>query len=284
MYGIEEKKYIGHEVKILDKGFVRLVDYMGSDDLVVRAARISYNNKGKSKDEALIDYLIRNEHLSPFEMVEFIFHVKVPIFVARQIFRHRTASFNEISGRYVQLKEEFFIPSEFRSNTKSNKQESEEVFDQEKYNSMTKTLETIYENSKTAYNDLLNLGLARELARTVLPLGTYTEFFYKQDLRNLLHFIRLRLDAHAQKEVRSVAEAFAFFVKNIVPITWDAFERNVLKSVRITSEDLDYIDLRTLSLKKEPPSKTKKEELLRLLNFLTMTLANKENKELLEEA
>lgn len=250
------------EIKVLDKGFVRLVDYMGSDQLIVQAARVSYNFKGKSKDEALIDYLMRNEHMSPFEMVEFVFHLKVPIFVARQIFRHRTASFNEISGRYVKLEDEFYIPNEFRTNSKANKQSSIEENNTEKLLKTMKIFDETYKYVYKNYQEMLDEGLAREVARSLLPLGTYTMFFFKQDLRNLMNFLRLRLDDHTQKETREVARAIASFVAKIVPITWRAFLKHQLNVVKLSEDDVKHIDFTNLTIvNKEDLSATKLEEL-----------------------
>lgn len=250
------------EIKVLDKGFVRLVDYMGSDQLIVQAARVSYNFKGKSKDEALIDYLMRNEHMSPFEMVEFVFHFKVPIFVARQIFRHRTASFNEISGRYVKLEDEFYVPSEFRTNSKANKQSSTEENNTEKLLKTMKVFDETYKYVYKNYQEMLDEGLAREVARSLLPLGTYTMFFFKQDLRNLMNFLRLRLDDHTQKETREVARAIASFVAKIVPITWRAFLKHQLNAVKLSEDDVNHIDFTNFTIiNKGELSETKLEEL-----------------------
>lgn len=254
----------GDEIQVLDKGFVRLVAVLGNDDLIANAARVSYKFKSKQDNDKLIEYLIRNDHWSPFEMVEFIFMLKVPIFVARQIFRHRTASFNEISGRYVQMDEEFFIPSEFRTNKSANKQTS--ISEDVDYD--FSLVEKSHQSSFDTYKQLLESGLARELARVVLPLGTYTMFYYKQDLRNLFNFLRLRLDEHAQKEIREVANAMKHFVATYVPSAWAAFEKHVLNSVRLSEEDLKYIDLTTLTIKKVPESKTYLEELKKKLEFL----------------
>ena len=247
----------GKEIKILDKGFVKLVDYMGNDELVVSAARVSYNFKGKREDHKLIDFLIRNEHMTPFEMVEFVFLVKVPIFVARQIFRHRTASFNEISGRYVQLSDEFFIPQKLRKNKSANKQVSEEEnFANE--GELIKEIEDTYNYIYEKYTHLLEQGVAREIARIILPLGTYTMFYFKQDLRNLFNFIRLRTAPDAQKEVREVANAISSIVKEIVPISFAAFEKHILNSVKLSPEDMKYIKIEKTF---DPDSATQKEEL-----------------------
>lgn len=269
---MEELK--GKRIDVLDKGFVELVDYMGSDELIVNAARVSYGGKKKNSDKSLIEYLIRNDHTSPFEMVEFIFRIKVPIFVARQIFRHRTASFNEISGRYTVYEEEFFVPKDYRKNTKKNRQSSEviDILDE----NLIKEIKNSFKGSFALYKKLLDYGLARELARVVLPLSTYTLFYYKQDLKNLLHFLKLRLDYHAQKEIREVANAMLYFVKQVVPITWEAFEKYKLKKVEITEVDLQSLpkekqNLLMAILEDLPnylPSSTRKEELISQLDTL----------------
>jgi len=232
-------------VKVLDKGFVRLVDVMGDDHAIVQAARVSYGPGTKTvrEDAALIDYLMRHEHWSPFEMVEFKFHVKAPIFVARQWFRHRTASVNEISGRYSVLKDEFYFPSyeNWRSQSTTNKQGSvnqvPEKFLHEDYAEIAKFLAQGYQ----MYQHLMYLGVAREMARMILPLNTYTEFYWKQDLRNLLNFIKLRIDHHAQYEIREYAKAIAEIVKQVVPVAWSSFENHHLRGTRLSGDELGVI-------------------------------------------
>ena len=231
------------QVNVLDKGFVRLVDVMGNDQAIVQAARVSYGEGTKTvrEDSALIDYLMRHQHTSPFEMVEFKFHVKAPIFVARQWFRHRTASVNEISARYSVIKDEFYVPEKFRKQSKVNKQASE-GFLEEPDNSYS---EDIYrysvEKSFEHYNSLLKLGVSRELARAVLPVSTYTEFYWKQDLHNLLHFLKLRLSEDAQFEIREYAKAISEIVKEMVPITWKAFEEHVLFAKRFSKTEIEVL-------------------------------------------
>ena len=236
------------EVPVLDKGFVRLVDVMGDDNAIVQAARVSYGEGTKTvrEDAALIDYLMRHEHWSPFEMVEFKFHVKAPIFVARQWFRHRTASVNEISGRYSLMREEFYVPdqADWRFQSPTNKQGSEgslmEVDDRAASLALQGYLARV-KQSYEGYRLLLDLGVAREQARMVLPLSLYTEFYWKQDLRNLLHFIRLRSDPHAQKEIREYALAIAEIVKSVVPLSWSSFENHHLKGVRLSGDEVSAI-------------------------------------------
>jgi thymidylate synthase (FAD) len=226
------------ELKILDRGFVRLVQAMASDNLIVQAARTSYKWVKKSSDESLIDYLVRNEHSSPLEFAEFIFHVKVPIFVARQMFRHRTASISEVSARYTKVEDEYYHP-QWRMQSKSNRQCSAEevILDV----NMDKEYEDLQKQSYVTYEKLLAKGVSREVARSCLPVAYYTQFYWKQDLRNLLHFIRLRMDYHAQYEVRVVAEAFTYFVQKYCPITYKSFMNNIVNSVRFTSHEIQLL-------------------------------------------
>ncbi len=227
-------------IHVLDQGFVRLVEVMGSDAAIVQAARVSYGQGTKSvrEDAALIDYLMRHRHTSPFEMVEFKFHVRAPIFVARQWFRHRTASVNERSLRYSESEEAFYHPQGWRRQARNNKQGSEGIFENAEADA---ALENAYRSAYAAYQKLLSLGVAREEARVVLPVGLYTEFYWKQDLHNLLHFIQLRLDAHAQYEIRVYAGAIAEFVKRHVPLAWRAFEEHVLHATTISRTEREIL-------------------------------------------
>ena len=256
------------EIKILDKGFVRLVDVLGSDELIVNAARTSYKWKKKSTDEQLIDYLVRNEHSSPLEFGEFVFHVKVPIFVARQMFRHRTASVSEISARYTVVEDEFYLPEYFRTQSTTNKQSSgETIEDKNLVNEYEEKVSSLY----SYYQFLLQNNVAKEMARMILPLSAYTQFYWKQDLRNLLHFIRLRADYHAQLEIQEVANAFSLFVKEKFPLTYAAFERNVLNAVKFTQEEIsllfDEVTISTLE-EKVNNSSLKGSKLLEILEKL----------------
>jgi len=256
------------EIKILDKGFVRLVDVLGSDELIVNAARTSYKWKKKSTDEQLIDYLVRNEHSSPLEFGEFVFHVKVPIFVARQMFRHRTASVSEISARYTVVEDEFYLPEYFRTQSTTNKQSSgETIEDKNLVNEYEEKVSSLY----SYYQFLLQNNVAKEMARMILPLSAYTQFYWKQDLRNLLHFIRLRADYHAQLEIQEVANAFSLFVKEKFPLTYAAFERNVLNAVKFTQEEIsllfDEVTVSTLE-EKVNNSSLKGSKLLEILEKL----------------
>jgi len=216
------------EFKVLDRGFVRLVDYMGNDDAIVQAARVSYGagTKKVSEDRGLIRYLMRHRHTTPLEMVEFKFHVKLPIFVARQWIRHRTANVNEYSGRYSLMKEEFYIPpkEEIRFQSTVNKQgrDETEVPDELKER-FVEFLRTTQAESYAEYAALVEAGLARELARIGLPLSMYTEWYWKIDLHNLFHFLNLRMDPHAQQEIRDYAIIMADMVKTVCPMAYEAF-------------------------------------------------------------
>ncbi|WP_448567606.1 FAD-dependent thymidylate synthase [Thermus sp.] len=224
-------------IPVLDKGFVRLVEVMGDDAAIVQAARVSYGEGTKSfrEDKALIDYLMRHRHTSPFEMVVFKFHVKAPLFVVRQWFRHRTASVNEISGRYSVLKEEFYEPEVWRRQAKRNKQGSEGALLDEEATALLKETEA---RAYAAYQALLEKGVAREMARMVLPLNLYTEFYWKQDLHNLFHFLKLRLAPEAQWEIRQYAKAIAEMVKAHVPMAWESYEEHVLEGQSLSRTEL----------------------------------------------
>jgi len=232
-------------IKVLDHGFVRLVDVMGNDASIVQAARVSYGKGTKTlhKDRGLIRYLMRHEHMSPFEMCEIKFHIKVPIFVHRQIVRHRTANRNEYSMRYSKAIEDYYIPDYNRMNVqdRKNHQSSDEQSVIDGADVLSGLMDTIAEESFKVYTVLINSGLAREVSRTVLPLSMYTEEYWKMDLRNLLHFLHLRLDSHAQYEIRQFAKAVAQIVKAWVPVTWEAFEDYVLNAVTFSAPELECL-------------------------------------------
>jgi thymidylate synthase (FAD) len=236
----------GKRIDCLDKGFVRLVDYMGDDSSIVQAARVSYGKGTKSlrADRELIRYLMRHRHTSPFEMVEFKFHVKLPIFVARQWIRHRTANVNEYSGRYSEMKDEFYMPDleQIRTQNQVNRQGRSDIRlpleEAQKIKDMLdKTQKKLYEE----YQTFLGQDIARELARINLPLSTYTEWYWKIDLHNLLHFLKLRLDEHAQYEIRVYANKMAELIKPIVPMTYEAFEDYLLESLSFSKQELSVI-------------------------------------------
>jgi len=235
--GLEERLFELHPV--LDHGFVRVVDYMGDDAAIVQAARVSYGKgtRSVSNDRGLIRYLVRHRHTTPLEMCEIKLHVKLPIFVARQWIRHRTANVNEISGRYSILDREFYLPDpeQVKAQSATNRQGRGEVLTPEQAEHVRSLLRRDALQTFETYDALLNDAgegeprdagqpqLARELARTNLTLGTYTQWYWKIDLHNLLHFVGLRADAHAQYEIRVYADVIADLVAAWVPLAWEAF-------------------------------------------------------------
>lgn len=231
---------------VLDKGFIRLVDYLGSDQRIVQSARVSYGEGTKTvrQDKGLINYLLRNDHTSPFEQVVFTFHVKAPIFVARQWVRHRTARMNEISGRYSVMKDECYVPAADKIALQSddNKQgRKAEPVDAETAAKVQAMLEKNSEETFRTYNELLEMGIAREIARINLPLSMYTEFYWEIDLHNLFHFLALRLDGHAQYEIRAYAEVMFEIVKAVCPLAAEAFENHKLGGRSFSKRELEAI-------------------------------------------
>ncbi len=231
------------EYKVLDKGFVRLVDYMGGDDRIVQAARVSYGAGTKSyrEDAGLIDYLLRHEHTSPFEQVILTFHVKLPIFVARQWIRHRTARVNEVSGRYSIMKDEFYVPAraDLALQSEDNKQgRRDEALDEAMAGKVTAILQSGQRRAYEEYSALVDQGLAREIARINLPLSLYSEWYWQIDLHNLFRFLALRLDAHAQKEIRLYAQAMLDITRAVAPRAAESFERHSLNGVRFSGAEM----------------------------------------------
>ena len=225
-------------IKCLDKGFVRLVDSMGGDDAIVQAARVSYG-QGTSKvsqDRGLIRYLMRHRHTTPFEMVEFKFHCKMPIFVARQWVRHRTANINEYSLRYSEARDEFYMPDPEHIQFQSalNKQGRMGEVSTELKQKVLDSFKEISERSFAIYSELNEAGVARELARSILPVNLYTEWYWKNDLHNLLHFVGLRSDSHAQYEIRVFSDAMGEFVKSVAPFAWEAYQDYVVNGMRFS--------------------------------------------------
>ncbi len=225
----EAEAILDKEYPVLDKGFVRLVDYLGSDSRIVQAARVSYGEGTKTyrQDKGLIAYLLRNGHTSPFEQVNLTFHIKMPIFVARQWIRHRTARVNEISGRYSIMADEAYIPEPQHINLQSddNKQgRAPEPVDAELQQKVIDILQKDQQRAFEAYHALLDLGIARELARVDLPLSLYTQWYWQMDLHNLFHFLQLRLDSHAQYEIRVYAQIILNIVRKVCPLACAAFE------------------------------------------------------------
>lgn len=238
----EAEALLDQEIRVLDKGFVRLVDYLGGDARIVQAARVSYGpgTKTVSEDAALIDYLLRNEHTSPFEQVVMTFHIKTPIFVARQWVRHRTARMNEISGRYSVMADEFYVPDpeDVRKQSKSNKQgRSDDPISDEARQEFLDTLQADQAAVYARYESYIGHDIARELARVNLPLSLYTQFYWQIDLHNLFHFLKLRLDSHAQKEIRVYGEALAICAQAVAPMAYAAFEKHILGGIRLSQDE-----------------------------------------------
>lgn len=234
------------EYPVLDHGFVRLVDYLGSDERIVQSARVSYGAGTKSyrQDKGLIAYLLRNDHTSPFEQVNFTFHIKMPIFVARQWIRHRTARVNEISGRYSVMESEHYLPARDQINLQSedNKQgRAAEAVSDEVADTVLSILAADQKRSYESYEALLEMGIARELSRINLPLSLYTEWYWQMDLHNLFHFLSLRLDSHAQYEIRVYARIILEMVRLVCPIATEAFENYKLGSTTLTRREMDAV-------------------------------------------
>jgi thymidylate synthase (FAD) len=242
---------------VLDHGFIRVIDYMGDDSAIVQAARVSYGKGTKmiSEDRGLINYLMRHRHSTPFEMCEIKFHVKLPIFIARQWIRHRTANVNEYSARYSILDKEFYIPSpdQLAAQSATNRQGRGQVLEGE---DAKRVLDLLREDALKAYDhyeEMLNEdssgnildpnrpGLARELARINLPANYYTQWYWKIDLHNLMHFISLRADSHAQYEIRVYAEVLRTILKMWLPLTYDAFMDYRVGATSLSAKGLSVV-------------------------------------------
>jgi len=235
----ELEKILYEAMPVLDHGFIRVIDYMGDDTSIVQSARVSYGKGTKkvSTDSGLIKYLMRHWHTTPFEMCEIKYHVKLPIFIARQWIRHRTANVNEYSARYSILDKEFYLPSfgNLAAQSKSNRQGRGEVLEGDQAKEVLGLLKKDAEKTYNDYEMMLNerfdgttidenkKGLARELARMNLTLNTYTQWYWKTDLLNLMNFLRLRADSHAQYEIRAYADSMLDTLKKWVPTTYEAF-------------------------------------------------------------
>ena len=241
----ELEKILCKTIPVLDHGFIRVVDYMGNDSSIVQAARVSYGagTKQVNEDRGLINYLMRHGHTTPFEMCEIKLHIKLPIFVMRHWVRHRTANINEYSARYSVLSNEFYIPelSKIAGQSKTNKQgRADDQMSSEDKSEIAKTLSEFSEKAYEKYSHMLNdLGLTRELARTILPVNVYTEMYWKIDLHNLFHFLRLRADSHAQYEIQCYANAILNIVRLWVPFAYDAFINYRKNSVRVSKKCID---------------------------------------------
>ena len=244
-------------IEVLDHGFIRVIDYMGDDSSIVQSARVSYGKGTKkiSNDKGLIKYLMRHRHSTPFEMCEIKFHIKLPIFIARQWIRHRTANVNEYSARYSILDKEFYIPSAENLAEQSainNQGRGDALTDDEASNViqiLKKDAEQTYSNYETLLNessegniiDESKSGIARELARMNLTLNTYTQWYWKIDLNNLLHFLALRADDHAQYEIRVYADAMLDIVKKWVPLTYEAFEDYRIGGTELSAKEVNLM-------------------------------------------
>lgn len=224
-------------------GFVRLVDHYGDDQRIVDAARVSYatGTKKVRDNEGLINYLMRHRHTSPFEMVDFTFHVKAPIYVMRQMIRHRTHSANEISGRYSVLTHECYIPDSLRVQSETNKQGGSDLLNIDKNDKYQNAITNQLEDTYSLYEEMIEEGVSRELARAILPVATMTEYYWKQNLHNLFHFLKLRKDSHAQQEIRDLAYAMSDIVAEIVPITYDAWQNHIEHAITFSHDELNTI-------------------------------------------
>ncbi len=241
-------------IEVLDHGFVRVIDYMGDDSSVVQSARVSYGKGTKkiSNDQGLIKYLMRHRHSTPFEMCEIKFHIKLPIFIARQWIRHRTANVNEYSARYSILDKEFYIPSaeNLAAQSQINNQGRGDALTDDEASNVIQILKNDAEQTYANYETLLNenssggvldegkSGIARELARMNLTLNTYTQWYWKIDLNNLLHFLALRADDHAQYEIRVYADVMLDLVKKWVPLTYEAFEDYRMGGTELSAKEI----------------------------------------------
>jgi thymidylate synthase (FAD) len=235
-------------INCLDHGFIQLIDSMPRENLdgeICKSARLSYNNLEKqttlSEDRNLIRYLFRNKHTSPFEMVEFKFLCKMPIFVARQWARHRTANINEQSARYSELESDFYVPENFRKQSTTNKQGGEEFFSKEVNENLQKQLSLNCNDAYEIYKSNLKVGVSKELARIILPVNFYTKWVWKIDLHNLLHFLTLRSDSHAQYEIRVYANAILAIIEKLVPLTFEAWEDYRKEAMTLSKLEIDAI-------------------------------------------
>ena len=252
---LEEVLY--EPISVLDHGFIRVIDYMGDDAAIVQAARVSYGRgtKQAQNDAGLINYLMRHRHTTPFEMCEIKYHIKLPIFIARQWIRHRTANVNEYSARYSILDKEYYIPApdQLAAQSEVNKQGRDRVLQGDEAAHVLDLLKNDAETCYQHYAEMLNEdeagnvvdegrhGLARELARMNLTLNTYTQWYWKIDLHNLMHFLSLRADSHAQYEIRVYAEAMLETLKRWVPLTHDAFIQYRMGGIHLSEKGLSVV-------------------------------------------
>lgn len=244
--GAEER--IGVIVPVLDHGFVQPIDYMGNDNDIVQAARVSYGQSTRKvrNDRGLLRYLMRHLHTTPFEMCEVKFRCKMPIFVARQWIRHRTANVNEMSLRYSEAIDELYVPTleqvTLQSTTNKQGRDGTQELSPELRERVRTMLTQGNEACFASYRELASdIGIARELARTILPVSLYTQWIWKIDLHNLMHFLALRLDAHAQYEIRVFAEAMGAFTQAWVPLAWEAFVDYRQQSAKLSRLELEAL-------------------------------------------
>ncbi len=283
----ELEKILYEAISVLDHGFIRVVDYMGDDTSIVQAARVSYGKGTKkvSTDSGLIKYLMRHWHSTPFEMCEIKYHVKLPIFIARQWIRHRTANVNEYSARYSILDKEFYLPASehLAAQSQINRQGRGDVLKGEQAKKVLDLLKNDAERTYDNYEEMLNerydgtvidekkIGLARELARMNLTLNTYTQWYWKTDLLNLMNFLRLRADYHAQYEIRAYADVMLDTLKKWVPITYEAFMDYRVGGTEVSSKGKAVIQKlikgENVSVEKSGLSKREWNELMEAFDF-----------------
>lgn len=238
------EKMLDRKYKVLDSGFVRLVDYLGGDARIAESARVSYGGGTKTRrdDAGLINYLMKHHHTSPFEQVVLTFHAKMPIFVARQWIRHRTARVNEISGRYSVMKDEFYVPApqdvRFQGGAANRQGASAREVPAKLRNEVIRILKKDQADVYASYERMIGDDIARELARINLPLSLYTEWYWQIDLHNLFHFLRLRDDSHAQLEIRKYAAAMARMARAVAPVAFGAFTEHVLRKVELSGREI----------------------------------------------
>jgi thymidylate synthase (FAD) len=215
------------EITVLDRGFVRLIDHLGSDLRVVEAARVSYRSpsKGEEQDKKLLFYLFKNMHSSPFEQCSLTFNIKLPLFVQAQLVRHRMARLNQVSARYTKMHDDFYFPAIWRKQDDKNKQASKGEFSAIENSQFTHFLKEECSEAYRHYEYLVEQGVSREMARMILPQNLYTEIYWNIDLNNLFKFLNLRLDAHAQQEIREYAEAIYLLAKEVFPWSFEAFDK-----------------------------------------------------------
>ncbi len=232
-------------IEVHEHGFVKLLDIMGNDEEVENSARISYGEGTRkvSQTRNLIRYLMRHKHTSPFEMCEVKFHIKLPIFVMRQLVRHRTANLNEYSGRYSVMSDDFYFPKgdDIKPQSSTNNQGREEGEISVPTGGAEFEMFRIFDGAQNAYRNLLEYGVARELSRIVLPVSNYTEVIWKTDLHNFFHFIKLRADSHAQKEIQDFANAMYDLVKPHFPLCCEAFEDYSQNAVTFSASEMEFI-------------------------------------------